>query len=281
MTGSPDALKSLDDALTARLERTGTPLSIWWRDDDLEAPSPALDAMLEALGAAGIAPAFAALPATVSPAAIAALDGTEAVVFPHGWAHANHEPADRKKSEFGPARPAEIRLTEIARGWERVRDLAGDRAVGVFTPPWNRIEPALSDRLVETGVVGLSTYLAQLTDPTAAAPSGLPRLETHVDLIDWRGGRMPLSADAVIARLLIWLNSGASADTASPVGAKNQDKMPVDNPIGILSHHRDTPVEAWSGWAPIWRILQHHPGTEWVSPAEALCMVSTGIPNSP
>jgi hypothetical protein len=267
-----EALASLNDALTARLERTGAPVSFWWRDDDLEAPSTALDAMLGALGEIGIAPAFAAIPATVSQAAIAALNETGAVVFPHGWAHANHEPADRKKSEYGPARPADMRLAEIARGWTRIRDIAGDRALGVFTPPWNRIEPALLERLDETGVVGVSTYRST---PSAPTPSRLPRMDTHVDLIDWRGGRAPLSADAVIERLLIWMRDGEASGGQPAMGQpENRDKMPVDNPIGILSHHRVTPVEAWSDWAPIWRILQQHPGTEWVSPGGALCMVS-------
>ncbi|WPZ35418.1 hypothetical protein T8K17_04555 [Thalassobaculum sp. OXR-137] len=241
------------NTLAAHLDRrgeTGRPLLLWWRDDDLETPSAELSVCLDALHAAGIAAAFAAIPSGLTPAAVAALDGTGAALFVHGWAHTDHAPAGEKKSEYGPARPVAERLEEIARGREAVEAIGGDRAFACFVPPWNRIGDDLLPELGAAGILALSAF----APPRRAAPAAaVPRLDTHVDLIDWRGTGKPVSGDGFVARLF--------------------EHDGVDGPVGILSHHRVTDRRAWTDWAPLLRLLSDHPAVRWLSPGDALARV--------
>ncbi len=241
-----DALRRDLDACAARNQR----LRLWWRDDDLQRPGEALDRLLDALGEHAISPALAAIPHGLEPAAVAALDGTSAALFVHGWCHANHAPADEKKSEFGPHRPLVDRLAEVERAWTRLQSLAGGRAVSCFVPPWNRLGDDLAAALGRTGMTALSAFAAAGKAPARA---GVPRLDTHVDLIDWRGGRRALPAEAVAAQLV------------RHVG--------VDGPVGILSHHRDTGGRDWAEWHGLFSILGAHPAVQWLSPTEALASV--------
>lgn len=241
------------DTLTAFLDRRAgedRPLALWWRDDDLETPSGELSGCLEALGEAGIAAAFAAIPTGLTSAAVAALEGTESVLFVHGWAHTNHASTGEKKCEFGTARPLAERLAEIAQGWDRLRAIGRERAVACFVPPWNRIGEDLLPRLGEGGLTALSAFASP---KRSAAPAAVPRLDTHVDLIDWRGTGGPISDEALSARII------------------EQDG--VDGPVGILSHHRVTDPGAWTAWRPILRRLSDHPAVQWLSPGEALARV--------
>jgi len=248
---------SARDTLAAWLDARGRadPIDLWWRDDDLETASPALDACLDALAALGVTPAFAAIPAGLRPPALEALDGIRADILPHGWSHANHAAAGEKKCEFGPARPADERLGDIARGWERVQALAADRAVACFVPPWNRIGDDLLARLDETGLAALSGFASRRR---AAPPAAVPRLDTHIDLIDWRGTGGPITADALAATLV----------------ERFREQDGVDAPLGILSHHRVTGREAWAAWQPVLALLSDHPAIRWLSPRDALARVA-------
>lgn len=249
------------DQLRAALDRVaaaGGTVRLWWRDDDLERPGPALDTLLGTLGEHGIVPALAAIAGRVTPEAVAALAGGPARLFVHGWQHSNHAGPGGRKSEFGPERPAEARLAEIAEGRRRLDRLAGDRALPCFVPPWNRIGDDLLHRLGETGVTALSGFAAPGRTVPAAA---VPRLDTHVDLIDWRGGREPLPGDAAAAALAARIRTPASGEC---------HESPVDGPIGILSHHLVTGAAAWRAWRPLLALLAGHPAVRWLNPAEAL-----------
>ncbi|MEQ9330477.1 polysaccharide deacetylase family protein [Thalassobaculum sp.] len=253
-------LAILDDLAAA-----GRTVRLWWRDDDLEQPTPALDALLEALGEHGIAPALATVAGRAVPAAVAALAGSPARVFVHGWTHANHAPAGARKSEFGPEREAGTRLAEIAEARRRLAALAGERALACFVPPWNRIGDDLLARLGETGIVALSGFAPAGRAVPAAA---VPRLDTHVDLIDWRGDRLPLTAAAAAAALAVRIRSRSSAE--------NHDS-PVDGPIGILSHHLVTGAAAWRAWRPLLAALGGHSAVRWLDPAAALAAVGAVV----
>jgi len=239
-----DLARALDEAGAA-----GRTVAFWWRDDDLETETAALAPFLDAVGGAGIDPARAAVPGGLDEGAVARVRTMPcARLLPHGWRHANHGGAEAKKSEYGPERPVEIRLDEIRRSWARLSTLAGDRALPIFVPPWNRVAADLADRLGETGLMALSTYRGR-----PGSDDG--RLDTHVDLIDWRNGRRPLAAAQVVDLIV-------------------QRMAWVAGPIGLLSHHLVTPGAAWADWAPVWSLIAEHPAARWVSPEQALCMVA-------
>lgn len=267
MTGRPAGgigrlLATLDGVMAA-----GRTVQLWWRDDDLERPTPALDALLDALAGHGIVPALAAVPGRAVPEVASALAGSPARLFVHGWLHANHAEPSGKKAEFGPERPVETRLAEIGEARRRLAALAGDRAVACFVPPWNRLGDDLLGRLGEAGIVALSGFASDRRRPM---PAAVPRLDTHLDLIDWRGGRAPLSAAAAAAAL------DARIRPTVPGGG---GESPVDGPVGILSHHLVTDAAAWGEWRPLLAALAAHPAVRWLEPAAALAAVGVGAPS--
>jgi hypothetical protein len=237
--------------LAARAE-AGRVLTLWWRDDDLETASDRLDACLDALGEAGVVPAFAAIPDGLREDGIAALRGSAAPVLVHGWSHANHAPAGEKKGEFGAHRPLDDRLQDVARGLTRLQAMAGDRARAWFVPPWNRVAPDILPHLRGIGIEAVSAFASRSRAP---APASVARLDTHVDLIDWRGSGGPVSVSALVEAIC------------------RQDG--VDGPVGILSHHRVTDRGAWSAWRPVLRVLSDHSAARWLEPARALAHVRT------
>ena len=245
-----DALsRSLGD-----LAGQGRQLDLWWRDDDLQAPGPALDRLVETLGGAGIVPALAAIPALLRVEALTALKGADAAVFVHGWKHVNHAPAAEKKSEFGPHRPLAERLAEIETARERLAAVAGPRMLPCFVPPWNRIGADLTGALAGTGILALSAFASPRRP---AVPADVPRLDTHVDLIDWRGTRAGISGEALAAAVV------------THVG--------VDGPVGILSHHRVTDGRDWDEWRPVLTLLRAHPAVRWLTPGQALGLVGVDV----
>lgn len=261
MTGLPDPRIERVLATLDGLAGAGRTVALWWRDDDLERPTPALAAMLDVLGEHGIAPALAAVPGRVVPDAVAAIGDSRARLFVHGWMHADHAGPDARKAEFGPQRPAGGRLAEIAVACRRLAAIGGDRTLSCFVPPWNRIGDDLLDRIGETGVVALSGFASPNRQPPAAA---VPRLDTHVDLIDWRAGRAPLPVGDVAAALDRWI---------AAAGMPDGHETPVDGPIGILSHHLVTDTAAWHAWRPLLRALAGHPAVRWLDPQGALAAV--------
>lgn len=242
---------------------SGGHVALWWRDDDLERPTPALAALLDALGERGVVPGLAAVAGRLVPEAVAALAGGPARLLVHGWLHADHAGPAAKKSELGPERPVAVRLAEIAEARRRLLGLAGDRALPCLVPPWNRIGDDLLGRLPEAGVTALSGFVAP---GRVAVPAAVPRLDTHVDLIDWRGGRRPLSGGAAAAVLEAWIRI-----RATPAAGRHESR--VDGPVGILSHHLVTDAAAWRAWRPLLAALAGHPAVRWLDPAAALAAV--------
>ena len=209
------------DALARELDlwgAEGRTATFWWRDDDATVPTPALAALRAAAG--GIPIALAVIPAGATLELAGELRNWPAAsVLQHGLAHANHETPPTKKTELGAARPARHVTADLARGWEL---LAPFDPLPVLVPPWNRISPDLIGRLPALGYVGLSTF----TPRSRPFPvPGLLQVNTHVDLIDWRGGGGFAGTDGVIAAAIRHLYARRSG-AADP-----------DEPTGLLTHH--------------------------------------------
>jgi hypothetical protein len=222
--------RPLDEEL-AHWRDAGRVAELWWRDDDAVEPTTALDRLL-ALHRQTAAPlALAVVPARANEALAERLAGETGVdVLQHGYAHANHAAPEDKKIELGPERPAMMVLGELGTGWLALERLFGsgtERLLSVLVPPWNRIAPALVPTLPEIGFTGISTFGPR---PRARPVRGLLQVNTHVDLIDWRGNRRFVGAETALHKMAASLT---------------QSRIDSGEPVGLLSHHLEMDEGAW------------------------------------
>ncbi|MFN3825700.1 MAG: polysaccharide deacetylase family protein [Pseudorhodobacter sp.] len=226
-------LDLLDD-----LAKKSTPARVWWRDDDATNPSAPLDRLLDLTEAAGIPLTLAVIPAFSGAALARSLRLLPHVtVAVHGWAHQNHANSGEKKQELGPHRPASAVLEELSRGLGHLTDLHGAQAAPVLVPPWNRISADVVALLPEAGFAALSVFGPE-------QPGPLPIVNTHVDVMDWRGTRGGRAADAVMADLIAAIQRG--------------------RPVGIVTHHLVHDAAAWNVLETLARLTKGHPGWHWV-----------------
>jgi len=86
------------------------------------------------------------------------------------------------------------------------------------------------------------------------AAEGLKELNTHVDLMDWKGGRIGRPPADV------------AADLAVALAAARDDGL---RPVGILTHHLAHDAQAWETLDGLLALATRHPAAEWRS-AEAV-----------
>src|SRR5205814_1020522 len=98
------------------------------------------------------------------------------------------------------------------------------------------------------GYLGVSAGV-QLTPPI----DGIAEINAEIDVMNWREGNL-LSASAVTEMLIEQLRSRRSG------------KVPIERPIGILTHHLVFDDEAIESIAGLWRFLRSHPATDIVMP---------------
>ncbi len=239
MSGLFDPLKRELDAWASD-SRDAT---FWWRDDDATAPSAELDALLEVAAAAPVALAVIPQGATAALASQLA-DQESVIVLQHGYAHANHAPADEKKIELGPHRRADHVIAELATGQDRLSRLFGDTFLPVLVPPWNRIAPFLVPMLPEMKFSGLSAFAPR---KRAEPVPGFPQVNTHVDLIDWGGSRGFVGVAAAVAA------------TAAHLADRRQGHADPAEATGILTHHLVQDSTSWEFMTELLSMLDAHP----------------------
>lgn len=218
---SDPAFDAFRDGLCRELDwfaERGVSVPVWWRDDDAVAPSAALDRLIGIANAHGCEVALAVIPQGATQALAERIAGEPFVsVLQHGFCHQNHQDRARgeKAAEFGRARDPDEAITEITQGRARLAELFGDRFVPVMVPPWNRIATAITARLGEAGLVGVSTF-------TQFHPRDRVHVQTHVDMIKWKKDR----------RFIGWPQAGLRFDYQLARRRTNPDE-----PLGLLSHH--------------------------------------------
>jgi hypothetical protein len=232
----------------------GRSADIWWRDDDATAFTPALQ-RLHALSEASDAPiALACIPAKVDETLAACIEAWPlASVWQHGYAHCNHAPLGEKKIELGPHRSPGTVIAELQRGSRRLRELFGVRFAAVLVPPWNRIDDTVLARLGDTTLSGLSTFKPRRQRNIDA---GLWQVNTHVDLIDWRGGGGFVGEDAAVSAICTHLRLRREGATD---GAE---------PTGILSHHLVHDESVWQFLSSWFAYVAEHRGLRLCAPQE-------------
>lgn len=231
-------LETMDD-----FARKNIVADLWLRDDDATQPSPALDRLLELSQRHSAPMTLAVIPHPTGAALATRLEKTRDIdVAVHGWAHQNHAGSDEKKRELGLHRPLEIVVGELEAGLQKLRSLHDQRFVPMLVPPWNRIDQAVIEHLPQVGYKALSVYGPEM-------PDSLPLLNTHVDVIDWRGTRGGKDHDVLFA------------ETA----ARMRQAHVTGGMTGILTHHLDHDESVWAFLQSLLSITTSHPGCRWRS----------------
>jgi peptidoglycan/xylan/chitin deacetylase (PgdA/CDA1 family) len=243
------------DLLTEELDRWhdgGRTARLWLRDDDAVEPTAALERLIELLRAHAVPCLLAAIPMLATPE-LAERTAEEPLltVGMHGVRHANHAPPGRKTEET----PSERGLDRIRSDWaqarERLVSLFGPAAGVCYVPPWNRIGREAAALLPELGFQALSGFGPR---PLGASPQ-LIELNTHVDLMDWRGGRVGRQEGDI------------AADMTQALGQARADGW---RPVGLLAHHLVHDAAAWEALDTVLNLCARHPAARWCVPAELL-----------
>jgi peptidoglycan/xylan/chitin deacetylase (PgdA/CDA1 family) len=230
-------LASLD-----RIARDGITLSFWLRDDDAEAPNPALETLLDLSQRYGVPFALAVIPKFAVPALARRLaDASLVTPCQHGFAHVNHAVPPERATELGGHRKGDEVLDELRLGRRLLLDLFAERLDPMLVPPWNRYDAALEPGMAAAGFSCLSVF------GRPAAAGALAKINTHVDLIDWRGGRVTRPPEKLI---------GALVDEMSKAAKTNRQ-------VGVLTHHLVHDARAWAFLEGLFRHTAAHPAVRW------------------
>jgi glycosyltransferase involved in cell wall biosynthesis len=217
-------------------------LEFWWRDDDAETVTPALEQLFALRRRHGVPLGLAVIPKGATPALAARLATEPDVsVLQHGWQHALHNPDREKKAELGDHRPLPAILAELAAGRERLASLFGKEFLPILVPPWNRIGAVVNANRQSAGLIGISLYGGS----RSAEPHSV---NTHLDIFDWKGTRGPMASEQAFAML---------------AGEVERRLSGGSEPIGILSHHLRHEPASWDLLEDIFSIVGRHPAVAW------------------
>ncbi|MBV9112723.1 MAG: glycosyl transferase family 28 [Hyphomicrobiales bacterium] len=238
------------------IANAGETLAVWWRDDDVVAPSPALDRLLRLSKLFEAPVALAAIPLLATEALADRLAAEPRVdIIVHGLAHRNHSPQGQLSSELGIGQPLLDRMAALYGAQARLRRLFGPKVVPMLAPPWNRIGDDLVERLHEVGFAGLSTFKRRRA--REAAP-GVLQVNTHIDPVFWRG-RGGLRDEAAMLEDLAVL-------ARETVARAPQDR----EPIGLLTHHLEHDPWVWRFVEELLGFLAAQRAVRFTRPAEFL-----------
>jgi hypothetical protein len=208
----------------ARWRHAGRTPDFWWRDDDATKPAAELRRLLALSAKRAVPLALAVIPLAAVPELFAELSAS---VLMHGTDHRNRAAAGEKKTEFAQSEGEDAALARLANGRARLAALAGPAFVPVLAPPWNRFKHSLAPRLGSIGLRGLSRYGAR-------AIGAHREVNTHVDIIDWRGSRGFCGEEAALHMVVTHL------------AARRTGAADAAEPTGLLTHHAVHDAAAWA-----------------------------------
>ncbi len=231
----------------------GRVASFWWRDDDAIAVTPALERLL-AIGRRCDTPvALAVIPRDADDGLAARLRGEPAVsVLQHGFAHHNHAPDGARQEEYGPHRPRQTMIDELAEGQRRLSRFA--RALPVMVAPWNRMDDELLPVLPAAGLSAVSTLGPR---PAAEPVPGVRRTNVHADIVDWAGSGGFVGLDRAIAQITDHLRARRCAE------------VDAEEPTGLMTHHLFHDEGCWRFIEDLLQCTRQHPGARWLPASEA------------
>lgn len=233
---------------------SGQKATLWWRDDDVVAPSDSLTRLQGLSQRTGTPVALSVIPAKADPALAAFLsDWALATVLQHGLGHVDHEGAkdeEGRKAELASGRPLQEMLDDMIRGRGMLEALLGGRALPVLVPPWNHIPPALAQALPGAGYCGLSTYREN-----RSAIAGLVLADAHVNVISARGGGFIGERRAL-------------EEFENHLRSRRLGSGDAGRPTGLLTHHALMDAETWDFVGRFVAATTMHPAVRWLAAGE-------------
>lgn len=244
-----DAWYDLDRELDlwAAAGRTAT---FWWRDDDAEAPTPALERMVDIAERFDIPLLLAVIPEPSTEALRQRVEASPLVsVAQHGLRHRNNALPGDRASEFPHGRTLSENVTEMMEG---LRLLAGfPHLVPVFVPPWNRIDARLFPAIASLGHRGVSTFGARaMAEPLP----GFTQANCHADIIAWKTTRGFTGVGRVLDEIIGHLK------------ARRTGSSDPTEPTGLLTHHLVHDAKCWSFLDTLFGRLSKARGVAWLDP---------------
>ncbi|MDC0948783.1 hypothetical protein OAS86_05515 [Gammaproteobacteria bacterium] len=238
--------QALDNEL-ARWQADNLRARLWWRDDDAVADTPALRRLLTLSTAHRIPLALAVIPALADATLAPTIDSADNAhrhirVLQHGFNHHNNVSVGRK-CELDDERPPERVIAQLHEGLGRLDTLFGERLLSVLVPPWNRIGSRLASRLPT-----MQPAYRALSLIGDASPLGLPVVNVHLDLLNFRQGRF----------------RGEEELVGSLIDALQHRRLHhLNAPIGLMSHHRVHDADCWAFLAILFDRYASHPAINW------------------
>ena len=233
------------DELRRALDEAPAPVTFWWRDDDAGRPDDRLTALLQLAHGRAVPVAMAVVPAWLKPEVRDALVACPTVtILQHGIAHHNQALPDGRKIELGGSASIDQLKAGLAVMRTVLATAFADRFLAVLVPPWNRIAADLVGALPDLGFHGWSAF------GDGVATGLLCRVDTHLDLVQWRDGRAVLTTEeaaAALARLI---------------------RTRPGEPLGILSHHLVTDLAGFAMLDRLLGVLQDHPRARLLAAAD-------------
>ncbi|GEC33381.1 polysaccharide deacetylase [Sinorhizobium fredii USDA 205] len=232
-----------------QMQEAGQSADFWLRDDDAVEPTAALHRLLELTDRYSVPLTLAVIPAHTDERLERCLAGRRDIgVAVHGWSHANHAPQGEKRQELGGHRPGGTVSEELRSGYARLKALFPGSFVPLLVPPWNRIDTEVVTELGAIGFRALSVFGPEASGKAAALlRPGLQIINTHVDVIDWRGSRACRDHAQIVRDILARLEQVAKGGGS----------------VGILTHHLVHDENVWAFLSKLFEITATHPASRW------------------
>jgi len=228
----------------ARWQDAGRTVEFWWRDDDACHVDPALARLVGLSVSAQVPLALAVIPRGVQNQVLAQ-DARWVRILQHGADHTRRTGIGEKKSEFPASEPVADALLRLRQG---LAQIASPVTLPVLVPPWNRIGSIdLPARLAGAGYRGLSRFGPR----NAAAATGPVQVNTHVDIIDWRGSRGFVGEEAALCAATAHLQ------------ARREGRADPDEATGWLTHHLAHDDACWRFLAQLFEQTRSQGGVAW------------------